>query len=375
MRTWKISLRVTAASALLAIVAMTTPCAHSQSKLHTLYSFPSYKEGDYSVGKLVSDAFGNIYGTTEFGGPLGNGSVFMLSRQASGVWTETVLHNFAGGNDGVFPCANLIFDAAGNLYGTTRQGGPSNSGTVFELSPTSQGEWTETVLYSFSDSSTDGMFPYGGLVFDSGGNLYGTTYAGIRFENGTVFQLSRSTGGVWQETVLHHFVELYDGRNPQSGLTIGPDRGLYGTTVHGGAYDGGTIFELLPTQGQGWVEKILYNFQLAAGSPYLPYASVVFDPAGDLYTTTFWGGDPTNWGGSVFELSPSPGGLWAPKMLHSFGDPGDGFLVYCDLVLDAAGNLYGTTNGGGAYGFGTVFKLAPKPGGMWGRNDSAQLQR
>jgi uncharacterized repeat protein (TIGR03803 family) len=214
----------------------------------TLHKFNGI-EGAYPAAGVTFDAAGNLYGTTSGGGPdvLNQlGTVFELSPAASGAWTEKVLHSFKTADDGNQPSADLIFDAAGNLYGTTPFGGDvaGSIGTVFELSPSPGGDWTEKVLYSF-DFATSGATPYAGLIFDAGGNLYGTAAGGGVHNNGTVFELSPTGIGHWTEKVLLSF-DVTDGQNPQSSLIMDAVGNLYGTTIQGGAYSDGTVFELTP---------------------------------------------------------------------------------------------------------------------------------
>jgi uncharacterized repeat protein (TIGR03803 family) len=347
-------------------------------------------DGEQSQAGLIFDAAGNLYGTTAnggtntCGGSYGCGTVFELSPMAGGGWTETVLHNFEdNGSDGFYPQASLIFDAAGNLYGTTVNGGTSTCGggygcgTVFELSPKPGGGWTETVLHSFGDG-TDGANPYwGGLIFDAAGNLYGTTTGGgtdtcPQYGCGTVFELSPTGGGAWTETVLYSFHRGSDGHVPAAGLTMDATGNLFGTTTEGGTgncltgqtHGCGTVFELSPTSGGRWTEAVLHNFGSGSDGIY-PTSSLTFDSAGNLYGTTQAGGIYDF--GTVFELMAAAGGGWTETVVYTFNDNGaDGYAPAAGaLIFDAAGNLYGTTTYGGAYFFGTVFKLTPTVRGTW----------
>jgi uncharacterized repeat protein (TIGR03803 family) len=220
-----------------------------------LHAFNDHRtDGSSPEYGLVIDAAGNLYGTTPSGGIHDYGTVFELSPTVGGGWTETVLHNFnQNGTDGALPSAALIFDAAGNLYGTTSAGGLYYDGTVFELSPTVGGGWTETVLHNFNQNGTDGVSPSGGLIFDAAGNLYGTTFAGGLYLDGTVFELSPAGGGAWTETVLYTFCsqnDCRDGSFPAAGLIFDAAGNLYGTTQGSGSmsnlYYGETVFELRP---------------------------------------------------------------------------------------------------------------------------------
>ncbi len=326
-------------------------------------------DGANPYSGLVADAAGNLYGTTGTGGIHGNGTVFELMPREGGGWTEKVLHSFDGA-DGAFPDGDLIFDAAGNLYGVTGEGGIHFYGTVFELTPREDGSWTEKVLHSFDVNGVDGAFPDSGLVADAAGNLYGTTSAGGiygscgQYKCGTVFELTPAEDGIWTEKVLHSFnLNGQDGAYPEASLIIDLGGNLYGTTWTGGIHYLGTAFELSPTEGGGWAEKVLHSFGNGDDGAS-PGGGLTFDAAGNLYGTTGDGG--IHHDGTVFELTPRQGGGWAEKVLHSFGNGTDGISpAYGSLTFDAAGNLYGTTSGGGIHGYGTAFKLTPQQGGEW----------
>jgi uncharacterized repeat protein (TIGR03803 family) len=234
-----------------------------------IHDFGGYEE--HPEGSLIMDSSGNLYGTT-YSNP---GSVFELSRVGK-VWKERVLYNFgASANDGANPWGALTFDAAGNLFGTTTAGGTSNLGTVFELSPSSN-SWRETLLYSFQGGS-DGSFPYSNVIFDPAGNLYGTTEEGGPNNLGTVFELSPSANG-WTERVIHSFSGL-DGEIPVSGLV------LFGESLYGsaslGLNSGGTVFALTPNSNDEWGLTVLHTFSGPYGGDYP--SGLVADSAGDLY--------------------------------------------------------------------------------------------
>jgi len=340
----------------------------SEKVLHKFQ--PGGNGGADSVAGLIFDAAGNLYGTTNGGGIYSDGSAFRLTPVIGDRWKETALHQFDGpnGKDGGAPQAGLISDAAGNLYGTTAGGGTHGGGTVFQLSPKAGGGWKETVLHNFSNFGRDGTFPWAGLVLDVHGNLYGTTAAGGAFpESGTVFELSPKAGGGWKETVLHNFngtVGNTDGNTPMAGLILDAAGNLYGTTYFGGAHGLGRVFELSPKKGGGWKEKVLHDFNNNGTDGYGPQAGLIFDAAGNLYGTTFIGGSGscTYYGncGTVFELTPQADGSWTERVLHSFNNDGtDGYWPYAALTIDAAGNLYGTTWAGGTLDSGTVFEVTP----------------
>lgn len=358
------------------------------SKEKVLYSFcvsALCPDGAYPAARLISDATGNLYGTTYFHGNsnciLGCGTVFEL-RRVNGKWKQKVLHHFEhNGNDGYYPAAGLIFDAAGNLYGTTA--GPYGGGTVFELMPEKNGKWKEKILHSFSDNSEDGYDPEAALVLGADGKLYGTTRWGGANDSGTVFELAPSKNGDWNERVLHSFNSVgTDGFSPMASLTLDSSGNIYGTTLWGGTTRTGIVFELTPGKDGTWTESVLYNFcsltDCADGAA--PAGGLVLDASGSLYGTASGGGDETgecgqDGCGTVFKLTPGGEGTWSLTTLHTF-EYTDGAFPIDDLIFDTAGNLYGVTIEGGAYnssqcdslgysGCGTVFELAPGTGGNW----------
>jgi uncharacterized repeat protein (TIGR03803 family) len=337
-----------------------------------LYSLAGGHDPKLPYAGLVADKAGNLYGTTEFGGANNQGTVFELSPTGDGNWTETVLYSFLGGADGSQPHAGLVLDSTGDLYGTTNFGGNANCaqgcGTIFKLSQGSDG-WSESVLYPFTGSS-DGREPYARLVFDPQGNLYGTTLLGGKFGTacasgcGTVFRLAPSVNG-WKESVLYAFSGESDGALPYAGLTFDASGNLYGTSYAGGTYRSGTVFRLTLTSSGSWTESVLHAF---TGGPdgKRPLGALTLDPAGNLYGTTFEGGGTGNYG-VVFKLRPQPTGAWLENVLHTFGNrPAANPMA--GLVFDTAGNLYGTTALGANLstcggGCGTLFKLTPNLSG------------
>jgi uncharacterized repeat protein (TIGR03803 family) len=319
--------------------------AAAQEKV--LYNFINNgMDGTSPQAGLLIDVTGNLYGTTNSGGTHNDGTVFELTPATGGGWTEKVLHNFSSGADGANPQAALIFDAAGNLYGTTFEGGTNLYGTAFELTPAGGGAWTEKVLYNFG-AGTDAAYPGGSLIFDAAGNLYGVTTFGGPAGSGTVFELAPTGGGGWTERVLHNFSSLATGIFPYGGLVFDAAGNLYGTTSTGGASDGGTVFKLTSAGA-----SVLHNFGNGTDGS-TPYAGLVLT-AGNLYGTTSAGG--TYGGGTLFELTPSGGG-WTESVVHSFGNSTDGSTPYAGLASDTIGNLYGTTLSGGISGGGTAFRF------------------
>ena len=334
----------------------------------TLYNFGSVSgDGIQPLATMIFDSKGNLYGTTQAGGANNSsGTVFEMSPKTGGGWTEKVLHSFGGTGDGIQPgYGSLVFDAKGNLYGTTHKGGANGVGSVFELTPAAGGTWTEKVLYSFGASNVDGASPTAGVIFDAAGNLYGTTYAGGAYDYGTVFKLTPQSGGTWKESILHSFdVNGVDGANPTAAVIIDGEGNLYGTTKFGGAFGNGlhlgTVYELSPSSGGVWAETVIHSFTggLTNGDGDYPISSLTFDTAGNLYGTTMGGGVPAE--GTVFKFQRSAGG-WTEKLLYTFSAlPSDGHNPYASLTFDAAGNLYGTTTAGGSNSFGlygTVFEI------------------
>jgi uncharacterized repeat protein (TIGR03803 family) len=319
---------------------------------------------------VVFDAAGNLYGTTGQGGAYGHGSFFELSPSSKG-WTQTVLYSFKGGADGSEPNGSLVFDAHGNLYGTTSGGGDQSClggcGVVFELTPHTGGRWTERVGYGFNGSPASA--PEAGLIFDTAGNLYGTTYGSYSCSAGqcvgTAFELSPTSNGKWNIHILHQFgVIKNDGIGPLSVLAFDPFGNLYGTTYVGGvpncgfAQSGcGTVFKFAPDSKGGWRYSVIWRFKGGADGDR-PYAGVVSDRNGK-YCSSSWPGC-----GTVFELLPNSNGTWTQSTIHTFaGYPKDGGSPQDGLVLDQAGNVFGTTISAGAFVSGTVFELSPQSSG------------
>jgi uncharacterized repeat protein (TIGR03803 family) len=299
-----------------------------------LYRFTFEPDAEYPGGGVVFDGAGNLFGVTS-GGGLGHGAVYKLTPTAKPPWVETVLYRFTGGVDGNEPRATLVIDNNGNLYGTTAGGGTNGAGTVFRLAEQPDGSWTETVLHSFAAGS-DGQIPSGGVVFDSAGNLYGTTGAGGKYNStcsigcGTVFKL-KPNGTKWTEKILHRF-NGSDGFGPEAGIVVDTAGNLYGAAAGGGANGAGVVFELRPTPINTWTEKTIYTF--TGGSDGRSPADLTLDAAGNLYGTS----------GPLLELSPDENGTWNFRILHQFvGSDGlapDGKLAidsFGDLFGAAAG--------------------------------------
>jgi hypothetical protein len=282
-----------------------------------LYKFKGGNDGQSPNGNLVLDTAGNVFGVTWSGGGNGCGgdgcgTAFELSPVENGRWVERVVHRFAGGSDGYVP-SFLTLSATGKLYGTTFRGGSGSAcdgngylgcGTVFELSPNSRGGWSERTLYNFHGGPVDGEEP-NSLISVSADTLYGTAFAGCsRFYTGCAFELKRNDQGQWVETIIHRFPShAGDGGNPAGPLAVDTAGNLYGAT--GGYYFGAIIFQLIPSPGDGWKERILHAFT-GGRDGGLPQAGVTLDSAGDIYGTASEGGK-TNCShgcGVVFELTP-----------------------------------------------------------------------
>jgi uncharacterized repeat protein (TIGR03803 family) len=361
----------------LIVVLILPPGASAAVKYKVLHKFNGTDGAHPDNDHLTFDAAGNLYGTTEEGGAYGNGSVFELTPNADGSWTESVLYSFTGGSDGAHPMAGPIFDATGNLYGTAADGGAYGNGTVFELNPNLDGTWTESVLYSFTGGG-DGQWPRGGLIFDASGTLYGTTFIGGAYGWGVVFRLAPNSDGSWTEKVLHSFVYQSNGEPDHQSLAFDSAGNLYGTT-DGEYYSQccGEVYELTPQQDGSWQFKVLHHMTRGNGG-YSGDATLVFDQAGSLYGTTSWGGGKgcAEWAGCgvVYKLTPGSDGSWTEHVIYRFKGGTDGEQPYAGVVFDAAGNLYGTTlHGGGGTcsdfwggsGCGTVYKLTPNSKGGW----------
>ena len=309
--------------------------------------------GGPDAGGPIMDSAGNVYGTTYVGGAIGDGTVYKLAPDG----TETVLYSFGQtGNDGRGPFSPVIMDSKGNLYGTTSEGGEGGAGTVFKITPAGR----EKVLYSFcgAPSCTDGNLPYGGVILDKQGNLYGTTYYGGANKMGTVFKLT--PGGT--ETVLHSFGSGNDGSYPEVGLIMDAQGNLYGVASKGGDLNFcqgagcGAVFEVSPSG----TETVLYSFCSSAAAVcadgQYPRGQLLRDKQGNLYGTTYNGGKDGV--GTVFRLSP--GGT--ETIIHSFVNATtDGQYPNGGVVMDSQRNLYGVTNQGGTYSqYGAVYEINDK---------------
>ena len=348
------------------VFELSPPAAGKKKWTQTvLYRFrENVRDGIFPDSSVVLDKDGNLYGTTSEGGVNDAGTVFELVRPAAGMsaWQHVVLHRFTGGTDGGTPHGTLVFGPDGALYGAAGYGGASGGGLIYRFSQNGEGKWKENILYNFSGSGADGGYPYCTPIFDAAGNIYGTTLNGGNTGNGVVFELSPPAAGkkIWTETVLHSFDDASDGVEPRMGVIMDASGNLYGTTESGGSIGYGAVFEVSPPANgaRAWTENVIYSFGFSpdGGSP--AYSGLVFDPAGNLYGTTQTGGTAHN--GVVFELSPPSNGntSWTESVLHTFQEAPDGASPESGLLLATDGTLYGTTLfGGDADDSGTVFSI------------------
>jgi uncharacterized repeat protein (TIGR03803 family) len=308
-----------------------------------LYSFGgnpySATASQAPLAGLIQALDGNFYGTASGGGAHGAGTVFKVTP--AGV--ESIVYSFGanGAGDGSLPAGNLVQGSDGSFYGTTITGGSAGQGTVFKVTP----QGVESVLYSFTGAG-DGAGPESTLVLDSDGNPYGTASGGGTHNDGTVFKLTPQG----TETVLWSFSGATDGEAPAAGLTLGRDGNYYGTTFHGGAYGGGTIFRITPT---GTLTS-LHAFGGTSGEPVWPYGGLILGSDGNFYGATV--NDENATGGAVYMMTPAG----TVTILHEFTgliSSGDAAVAYAPLVEDVNGNFYGTTLEGGLYGQGAVYEI------------------
>ena len=312
------------------------------------------------IGRLLQASDGNLYGTTLSGGSASLGTVYELSKDINGNFKVfTLLHSFAGG-DGASPYAGLIQAIDGNLYGTTTAGGGINFGTVYELSKDASGNFTVlTLLRSFTSSTTDGNSPYAGLIQASDGNLYGATYGGGSASDGTAYELSKDGNGNFTVfTLLHSFTGCIcatDGGLPFAALMQASDGNLYGTTNNGGSVNFGVAYELSKdASGNFTVFTVLHSFNGGATDGLSPYGGLIQASDGNLYGTTYDGGSVNI--GTAYELSEGAGGFTTFAILQAFAGA-DGQYPYAGLLEASDGNLYGTTTQGGSQDEGVVYEL------------------
>jgi len=325
--------------AVLVLAVVTTQPAQAQT-FTVLYNFAGpTSDGAYPYAILLRDKAGNLYGTTYYGGSGYAGTVYKIDTTG----TETTVYNFTGGSDGGYPFASLIGDSAGNLYGTTADGGTSGQGTVFKIDTTG----AESVLYNFAGGTTDGCYPYGGILTDVGGNMYGTTGSCGAYSEGTVWKID-TTG---TETLLHSFAGgSTDGAYPYYTTLIRKKGSMYGLTEGGGASSTGVVYRINRKSG---AVTVLHSFAGGTTDGCYPYGTPTIDPKGNLYGTTDSCGASSQ--GTVWEVSKKG----TATLVHSFaGGTTDGAYPLDGLNRDSKGNLYGVTEEGGANSTGTVFELS-----------------
>jgi uncharacterized repeat protein (TIGR03803 family) len=359
------------------VLALALTAGASTEKV--LWNFKGNSDGSGPWSNyFISDAKGNLYAATAAGGTYGAGTVFMLTPAGK----ETILYEFKGqsNGDGNGPHGHLTFDAKGNIYGTTQSGGTNGTGTVYELSPKSGGGWKEKVIYTFSAAGADGADPSAGMTIAADGTMYSTTPDGGAFGAGTVFSLKKTSKG-WKQTVIQNLNGSSNGGYPYEGLMMDAAGNLYGAAPTGGASGQGVIYRLSRTK-TGWADKVLHSFtnQNGDGSG-LYWIDLISDTSGNIYGATSFGG--TNSTGMVWELVYSETKKsYSESILYEFGasGSGDGNNPYGGLAMDSEGNLYGTTLYGGTSNIGTSYKLT-KDGKTWketilhtfaGANDGAQ---
>ena len=354
---------VTGGSSSCGTVFELTPSGGGHWQQTVLHSFNCFDEGKNPYGGVTMDAQGNLYGTTVAGGSNGVcsgdgcGVVFKLTH-SGGSWSETVLYSFGDSPDAAGPGGAVVFDSAGDLLGTSPDGGAFAEGTIYELSQ-SNGHWTERVIHDFTGGADGGIGSLGPLLADAFGNFYGVTELGGTAGFGTVFKLAPASEGAWNFSTVYTFQGQPDAAFPYGGLVADPHGNLYGTTYYGGANGAGAVFRVGPGAGTGpWHSAVLYSFQGNADGGN-PTSTLIFNPAGKLYGTTSAGGDAGCDCGVIFSLTPVSNNRWREAVLHTFGTHPDGAFSYYGLAPDGAGNYLGTTAAGGNQNQGVVFELTP----------------
>jgi uncharacterized repeat protein (TIGR03803 family) len=305
----------------------------------TLYNF-DITTGNGPTSRPVFDPAGNLFGTTVLGGRFGLGTAWELSPNGDGTWSEKVIHDFGSGTDGSTPRAGLIW--GGNIfYGTTTVGGTHGAGTVFKLTPNDDGTWTETAIWNFAGGSQDGSMPYAEVTLDSQQNLWGTTIVGGKFNSGTIFELSPDFDGSWSEQVVYQFNSLGPfGSSPQAPMLVDSKGNLYGEAIIGGSHGLGTVFKFTP-DGIGGGQMIPLH-QFGAGIDGVePSGGLVVDAQGNLFGTTPVGGRPPGNSGTIFELSPTAQGGYTYKSIVQFTHVEE---PNCTLLPDGQGGYYGIAN-------------------------------
>jgi uncharacterized repeat protein (TIGR03803 family) len=329
--------------------------------IHTvLYSFTGGADGGEPYKGVTLDAQGNLYGTAVTGGmgscEGGCGVAYKLTN-SGGSWSQHVIHYFSGGNDGSGPGAGLTIDSHGNLYGVAPTGGANGLGVIYGLHPDARGNWTFKVIHTFT-GGTDGATGSAGRFLLHAGHLYGVATAGGANGKGVAFELTPSqAGGEWNLKTIYAFKGQPDAGFPYGGLLLDASGNLYGTTYYDGANNLGSVYQLSPAAAGEWTEKVLYSFN-GGGDGQNSISNLVSDAAGNLYGTTSEGGAGCSCG-TIFKLAPGANGTWTESVVHRFNGPPDGAFVYNGMVADSAGNFYGATVHGGTDDEGAIYKFTP----------------
>lgn len=326
--------------------------------VHTvLYNFTGGADGGEPYKGVTLDAAGNLYGTAVTGGSGscegGCGVAYKLTN-SGGTWTQTVIHAFTGGDDGAGPGARVTLDSRGNVYGMTPIGGAAGQGVVFKIHPNGSGVWTLQVLHTFTGGA-DGATGSAGRMLLRGGHLYGAATAGGVNGKGTAFELTPTSSGEWDFKTIYSFKGQPDAGFPYGGLVFDASGNLYGTTYYDGANNLGAVYQLAPRATGEWKEKVLYSFK-AAPDGNSSISNLVFDQLGNLYGTTSEGGLGS---GTIFKLTRDANGQWTESIPHRFSGPPDGTFPYTGMVGDGAGSFYGATVHGGDDDEGCVYKFTP----------------
>jgi uncharacterized repeat protein (TIGR03803 family) len=328
--------------------------------LTVLYNFTGGLDGGQPYKGVTLDSHGDLYGTAVTGGiggcEGGCGVVYKLSH-SHGSWKQSVIYSFTGGSDGSGPGSPVVFDKQGNLFGATPVGGTSGAGTIYELKQEKDGTWKLALVHSFTGGTDGAGGSAGRLLFDHKGNIYGVATSGGAYGSGTAFQLSSVQQGKWKLKTLYAFKGQPDAGFPYGGLVFDSAANLYGTTYYDGKNDIGAIYELSPVGGK-WKETVLHSF--AGGSDgNESLSTMVSDAAGNLYGTTIAGGASGCDCGTIFKLAARAKGLRKYSVVYRFKGAPDGAYLYAGMVPDSAGRFYGITLQGGSANIGTIFKFIP----------------
>jgi uncharacterized repeat protein (TIGR03803 family) len=326
--------------------------------VHTvLYSFTGGADGGEPYKGVTLDRDNNLYGTAVTGGSGscegGCGVIYRLTN-IKGTWTQKVIHAFTGGDDGSGPGSRVTVDRAGKIYGMTPTGGANGLGTIYKIGPLSSGASTFKVIHAFTGGA-DGSSGSAGRMILHDGHLYGAATTGGSNGSGVVFELTPRALGGWDFRTIYTFQGQPDGSFPYGALLFDDSGNIYGTTYYGGANGIGAVYKLSPQPVGEWTEEVIYSFQQGTDGNS-PISNLVFDKAGNLYGTTSEGGLGR---GVIFKLAPVGGGKWTETVVHAFEGPPDGGFAYNGMVVDAFGNFYGATVHGGENDDGSVYNFTP----------------